>query len=424
MYYQSASSGTTAVKVPRRRGYDPGQDSIYQTQQSAEVASSPSADAPNAAAPWNFEEQFRPFQQKISSFLASAQTAIATSKSDDSGRSNKKKQKRLDALLCAAAAAGDLPLLNHLLDAGADPLCASSGGASSSKPTALHWAAAGRQFAAFLSLQHALEQRMGANPVPVMINSFNVTPFDLLSDDLQSFRLQTLDSKPSGSVDFDEAISDDESDTETEQHPAAESFAWVSSWSRTSYLFSSGQSPNGTLGRGERGGSSWPKRVTAGLGSGSVRSIACSQYVSACVLQDGSLFTWGLGTADRLGHFDRPSSLNEPRRLSDPGSTSSSAVTFCQVALSANHGAAESTKHNHNIHNLQIYITMTSDQKRRRHNRVPSNSAPSSSAFPSPTRRCLFGRPVNRREEEFIISNLATYGIIPTLGPIVRHRCR
>jgi ankyrin repeat protein len=154
MYYQSASSGTSAVKVPRRRGYDPGQDSIYQSQQTPELATSPSADAPNSTAPWNFDEQFRPFQQKISSFLASAQTAIATSKLEDSGRSNKKKQKRLDVLLCAAAASGDLSLINNLLDAGADPLSASSGGVSSSKQTALHWAAAGRQFAAFLTLQH------------------------------------------------------------------------------------------------------------------------------------------------------------------------------------------------------------------------------------------------------------------------------
>lgn len=155
MYFQAASPSSGAVKVPRRRGYDPGQDSIYLSQQSAELASSPSADAPNATAPLNFEEQYRPFQCKISSLLSSAETLSLLLKSDDSSKaSSKKRQKRLDLLLCAGAAAGDLTAIGRLLDAGADPMCSSSGGSTLTKPTAFHWAAAARQVSAFLALQN------------------------------------------------------------------------------------------------------------------------------------------------------------------------------------------------------------------------------------------------------------------------------
>lgn len=64
---------------------------------------------------------------------------------------------------------------------------------------------------------------------------------------------------------------------------------------------------------------------------------------------------------------------------------------------------------------------MARDQRQKKHRRVPSDTLQNPST-PSRVRRCLFGRSPNKREEQFIISNFATLGIVPLLNAETRPR--
>lgn len=359
-----ALSSSAAVTVPRRRGYDPGQDAIYLSQQSSsdgsDLADSGSVGRDSAAQLWDL----RVWRRSLGQTLAESpdlQSLTSKSVDDNSGKLAKKRQKRLDLLLCCAAAAGNLDKAALLLQAGADPMCASGASPVVSKPTSFHWAASCRQVAAFVLLQNgalylrdcqivfpnhliaffilfcsALARKLGSNPVPAMIQCPLPTPFDLLADDLDDSRLNhwihsVEQQQQAGDVAAGEEL--EYSSGDSRPGPAV-SYAWKKKWTRAQYLFSSGQSSNGTLGRGERGGSNWPKRVTGGLGAASVTSISCSQYVSACTTANGDLYTWGLGTGDRLGQSGRPASLNEPTLLSD------GSACFTHVSVSTHHAAA------------------------------------------------------------------------------------
>ena len=74
-----------------------------------------------------------------------------------------------------------------------------------------------------------------------------------------------------------------------------------------------------------------PTRIE-GMGGTPAKAVACGEHHSACISQDGQVFTWGDGTFGKLGH-DSIESEGTPRELAnimDKGGA-------CQVALGKSH---------------------------------------------------------------------------------------
>jgi alpha-tubulin suppressor-like RCC1 family protein len=116
-------------------------------------------------------------------------------------------------------------------------------------------------------------------------------------------------------------------------------------YQKRTVLFSSGDGSNFTLGHGDVASKQTPSRVRA-LEQHHIVSVSCSQYVSAAITDDGSLWTWGFGSGGRLGTISTTSELT-PRRLmpsittaTNTNEASANSVKFTSVSVASFHGAA------------------------------------------------------------------------------------
>eukprot|EP00929_Paragymnodinium_shiwhaense_P018182 TRINITY_DN12832_c0_g1_i5.p1 TRINITY_DN12832_c0_g1~~TRINITY_DN12832_c0_g1_i5.p1 ORF type:complete len:329 (-),score=37.23 TRINITY_DN12832_c0_g1_i5:334-1320(-) len=76
---------------------------------------------------------------------------------------------------------------------------------------------------------------------------------------------------------------------------------------RMTKIFAWGLNEEGQLGIGTRQTCSWPQRVTAGKRSAVL--VSCGDFHSACLCENGFLYTWGYGRGGRLGHGNEEDKL-------------------------------------------------------------------------------------------------------------------
>jgi alpha-tubulin suppressor-like RCC1 family protein len=78
-------------------------------------------------------------------------------------------------------------------------------------------------------------------------------------------------------------------------------------------LFTFGNGKHGQLGHGERRAEASPRRVQA-LRHARVLGIACGDFHTLALADDGHVYTWGAGAFGELGHGDL-AHVSEPCRL-------------------------------------------------------------------------------------------------------------
>ena len=79
-------------------------------------------------------------------------------------------------------------------------------------------------------------------------------------------------------------------------------------------LYTWGEGDDGKLGLGNSGGTVDTPRLIESLRGKKVVDAACGSSHSACILDDGSLYTWGKGRYGRLGHNDFESQM-KPKQV-------------------------------------------------------------------------------------------------------------
>lgn len=101
----------------------------------------------------------------------------------------------------------------------------------------------------------------------------------------------------------------------------------------STYLFTAGSNSHGQLGLGDETYRTVPNRVEA-LNGHIIRQAACGGNMSAVVVDNGMVFTWGQGRAGQLGHGDR-SNESIPRPL-----TALAGEHIRQISVGTRHMAA------------------------------------------------------------------------------------
>jgi len=105
----------------------------------------------------------------------------------------------------------------------------------------------------------------------------------------------------------------------------------------TGQLFSWGGNRHGQLGHGSSTSELLPRQV-AMFESSKIKAIACGWFHTACITEEGHLYTWGCGAFGRLGHGDRETHSKPKAVAALSGGVKSVAMGYTHSAAVANDG--------------------------------------------------------------------------------------